>query len=215
MSQTQANELTAKKKTFIASERDRDKTQQQRQDYKAQVWSIDPHDLVFVDEAGVNKAMTRLYARAPKGERAYGRRPQNRGKNITMIGALALRDMIAAFTFPGGNDKWAFLTYIRKVLVPNLWQGAVVVMDNFASHQVKEVREAIESVGAKLMYLPTYSPDLSPIEMMWSKIKQCLRSIAARTDDELDEAITEAFNSISQTDILNWFLECDYRTSLI
>jgi transposase len=207
--------LAAKKKSFIASERDTEKVRQQRQDYQQKIWPIDLNNLVFVDEAGVNKAMTRLYGRAPSGDRAYGYRPQNRGRNITMIGALALRDMIAAFTFPGGNDRWAFLTYVNRVLVPNLWEGAVVVMDNFSSHLVAGVREAIESVGARLIYLPTYSPDLSPIEMMWSKIKQRLRSIAARTDDELDEAITEAFNSISQNDILNWFLECDYRTSLI
>ncbi len=105
--------------------------------------------------------MTRLYARALKGKRAHGSRPDKRGKNVTIIGAIALRGIVAAMSFKGGNDKNAFLTYINQVLVPNLWKGACVVMDNFSSHKVAGIKEAIESVGAHLIYLSPYSPDFS------------------------------------------------------
>ena len=105
--------------------------------------------------------MTRLYARALKGKRAHGARPDKRGKNVTIIGAIALRGIVGAMSFQGGNDKNAFETYIKQVLVANLWEGACVVMDNFSSHKVTGIREAIESVGAHLIYLSPYSPDFS------------------------------------------------------
>jgi hypothetical protein len=111
---------------------------------------------VFVDESGVNIAMTRLYARALIGKRAHASRPDKRGKNVTMIGALSLKGMIAAMTFKGGNDQLAFKTYVNEILVPNLWPGACVVMDNFSSHKVTGIKEAIESAGAHLIYLSPY-----------------------------------------------------------
>jgi transposase len=171
------------------------------------------NNLVFVDESGVNIAMTRLYARALKGKRAHGYRPDKRGKNVTMIGALSLKGIIAAMTFKGGNDQLAFKTYVNEVLVPNLWPGACVVMDNFSSHKVTGIKEAIESVGAHLIYLSPYSPEFSPIENCWSKIKEFLRSQAARTYKDLDEAITEAMISITLNDIIGWFNHCGYCTS--
>lgn len=100
----------------------------------------------------------------------------------------------ASLTFLGGTDSLAFQTYVTKVLVPNLRQGACVVMDNFSSHKVAGIREAIEAVGARLVYLPPYSPDFNPIEKCWSKVKEFLRSKAARTYEALDQVITEAFN---------------------
>ncbi len=96
--------------------------------------------------------MSRLYARALKGKRAVGDRPDGRGKNLTLVGAMALRGLVAAMTFFGGCDRYAFQTFVEKVLIPNLWAGAVVVMDNFSSHQVAGIRKAIEAVGAKLIY---------------------------------------------------------------
>jgi len=163
-----------------------------------------------VDESGVNIAMTRLYARALRGERAHGDRPDKRGKNVTIIGAIALRGMIGAMTFKGGTDTLAFQTYVKEVLVPNLWSGACVVMDNFSSHKVSGIQEAIESVGAHLVYLSPYSPEFSPIENCWSKIKEFLRSTAARTYEDLDLAITEAFNTVNLSDIIGWFTHCGY-----
>ncbi len=167
-------------------------------------------DLIFVDEAGVNIAMSRLYARAPKGKRAPGSRPDKRGKNVTIIAAMALRGIQGALTFQGGTDTLAFLTFVREVLVPNLWQGATVVMDNFSSHKVAGVQEAIEAAGAFLVYLSPYSPDFSPIENCWSKVKEFLRSRAARTYEELDEAITQAFEAVTLQDIFAWFQHCGY-----
>lgn len=181
-----------------------------RQEFWEIIRTFDFNNLVFVDESGVNLAMTRLYARALKGKRAHGARPDKRGKNVTIIGAIAIRGIVGAMSFKGGNDKNAFETYIKQVLVPNLWEGACVVMDNFSSHKVTGIREAIESVGAHLIYLSPYSPDFSPIENFWSKIKEFLRSQATRTYSDLDKAITEAFETINFSDIIGWFKHCGY-----
>ena len=146
--------------------------------------------------------MTRLYARSKKGKRAYGQAPGNQGKNVTMIGALNVsQGFMAPMTWQGGTDGLTFLTYIEQVLVPNLWEGACVVMDNFKSHHIEGVREAIESVGAKLVYLSPYSPDFSPIENCWSKIKESLRAQAARTYSALNDAISVAIDEISEKDM--------------
>lgn len=171
-------------------------------------------DLVFIDEAGVNLAMTRLYARGIQGQRAYSTRPQNRGKNQTMIGAMATRGIIAALTFDGGTDGLTFQTFVEQVLVPTLWQGACVVMDNFSSHKVKGIAEALQKVGAIVVYLPPYSPDFNPIEQFWSKVKSIIRSLAPRTQQALDDAISEAFAQVSLKDIKHWFAHCCYCTSL-
>lgn len=168
--------------------------QRLRVEYWQTLGEVKLTDLVFVDEAGVNLAMSRRYARSLRGTRAYGDRPDGRGKNLTMIGAVSLQGFVASLTFLGGTDSLAFQTYVTKVLVRNLWQGACVVMDNFSSHKVAGIREAIEAVGARLVYLPPYSPDFNPIENCWSKVKEFLRSKAARTYEALDQVITKAFN---------------------
>ncbi len=169
---------------------------------------------MFIDEAGVNLAMTRLYARALRGHRATATKPSARGQNVTMVGAIALSGVISALTYTGGTDGLTFKTFIEKALVPQLWEGACIVMDNFSSHKVEGVRELIEAAGAKLIYLPPYSPDFSPIENFWSKVKQHIRSAAARTSEALDEAITDAFAAVSLEDIQHWFAYRCYCTSL-
>lgn len=181
-----------------------------RHEYWELIRTFDLDDLVFIDESGVNIAMTRMYGRSKKGERTHGSCPDKRGKNVTMISAIALRGIVGGLTFKGGNDKNAFLTYVNKVLVPNLWEGACVVMDNFSSHKVAGIKEAIESVGAHLIYLSPYSPDFSPIENFWSKVKEFLRSQETRTYSDLDKAITEAFETVSLNDIFGWFQHCGY-----
>ena len=123
--------------------------------------------------------------------------------------------MLAALSFFGSNDTVSFLFYVTEVLVPQLNAEMVVVMDNLNLHTTDEVRQAIEKTGAKLVFLPTYSPDLSPIEMFWSKVKSILRSIAPRTTEELHAAVTVAFNSVSTSNLFGWFYECDARTVLI
>lgn len=184
--------------------------QRLRVEYWHAIGAVKLSDLVFVDEAGVNLAMSRRYARSLQGTRAYGDRPDGRGKNVTMIGGVSVQGFVAALTFQGGTDALAFQTYVSDVLVPNLWQGACVVMDNFSSHKVAGIREAIEAVGARLVYLPPYSPDLNPIENCWSKVKEYLRSIAARSYEALDQAITEAFNAVTPKDMMGWFTHCCY-----
>jgi len=186
-----------------------------RQEFRERIRTFDRNNLVFVDESGINLAMSRLYARALKGKRAQGDRPNKRGKNVTLIGAMGLRGIVGSMTFQGGTDTLAFKTFVNEVLVPNLWSGACVVMDNFSSHKVAGIKEAIESVGAHLIYLSPYSPEFSPIENCWSKIKEFLRSTAARTYEDLDKAITEALKTVTLDDIIGWFKHCGYCTSLI
>ena len=127
------------------------------------IGAVNVADLVFVDETGSNLAMTRRYARSLKGRRAYSDAPYQRGSNLTLIGAMALRGMIGEMTLPGATDGLAFKTYVRQGLVPNLWAGACVVMDNLPAHKVAGIREAIEAVGATVVYLSPYSPDFSPL----------------------------------------------------
>jgi transposase len=165
-------------------------------------------NLVFVDEAGLNLSMSRLFARAVRGERAVGSIPRNKGGNVSLLGALSLDGLIATMTVPGSTNTEVFLTYVTKVLVPQLWSGAIVVMDNLKVHHANCVRIAIESVGAKLVFLPPYSPDLSPIELCWSKLKQFLRSCAARTPEALHQAMADAVHYITEDDAFGWFNHC-------
>jgi hypothetical protein len=125
---------------------------------------LEANDCVFVEETGVNIAMTRQYGRAPKGRRVHTSAPVNTGKNVTVLGALSCDGLLAAMTIEGSTDTQAFLTFVQTILVPTLRPGQIVLMDNLSSHKVNGVKEAIEWVGATLDYLPAYSPDFSPIE---------------------------------------------------
>lgn len=156
--------------------------------------------------------MSRLHARAPKGERAYGQVPRNRGRNTTLIAAITLEGGIGApMTVEGGTNKEVFETYLEHFLVPELEAGQVVVMDNLQAHLPERVRELIESKGAYLVYLPTYSPDLNPIEEAFSKIKQLVRKAGARSPEALMEAIAQALSAVSSEDALGWFSNCGYQ----
>jgi transposase len=165
----------------------------------------------FIDEAGVNLALTRLYGRAPRGERVVGSVPINYGENLTMIGALSCQVLEAMLTVEGATDAEVFRAYVQQVLSPTLQPGDIVVMDNLRAHKVSGIREAIEQCGATLLYLPPYSPDLSPIEPCWSKLKTALRAVGARTRQRLERAITQAITTIRETDALAWFAHCGYQ----
>ncbi|WP_293152789.1 transposase [Microcoleus sp. bin48.metabat.b7b8b9.023] len=134
-------------------------------------------DLIFIDKSGVNLAMVRLYARALKGQRAKGAKPTKRGQNVSIIGAISVSEILTSVNLIGGTDAITFEAFIIKKLVPKLWKGACVVMDNCPIHLGDEVKKAIEKKGAKLILLSPYSPDFSPIENLWSKLKNILRSI--------------------------------------
>jgi len=167
-------------------------------------------DLVFVDEAGVNLGMTRQFGRALSGQRAYGTLPQQRGKNVSLISAIALRGVIASTAILGATDGLTFEAFISQRLIPKLWPGACVVMDNASIHQEAELRPMLNKAGASLHFLSPYSPDFSPIENCWSKLKEFIRSAAPRTYYDLATAIETAFQKISFPDIHHWFTHCCY-----
>jgi transposase len=167
--------------------------------------------LKFVDESGVNLALTRLYGRAPRGQRAVGSTPINYGENVSLIGALSVSGLDAPMMIGGAVDGEVFRMWTQQVLCPTLVEGDIVIMDNLQAHKVYGIREAIEQRGAKLIYLPPYSPELSPIEACWSKLKTALRAAGARTYRTLERAIKKALETISESDALAWFAHCGYR----
>lgn len=152
--------------------------------------------------------MTRLYGRGRVGDRVYAHCLKNKSENTTLIGAMSDEGLIATMTLPGSLNTASFLVFLKKVLLPQLWTGAIVVMDNLSVHYAQSAQTLIESVGAQIKFLPPYSPDLSPIELCWSKLKGILRSAQARTTEALDEAITMAVNAITDDNALSWFHHC-------
>lgn len=164
----------------------------------------------FIDEAGANLAMTRLFGRAARGERVVDTVPKNYGDNITILGALSRTGLEAVMTINGPTDTAVFRAYVSQVLAPTLAPGDIVIMDNLAAHKVNGIRETIGAAGATLVYLPPYSPDRSPIEPCWSKLKTFLRAARARTRDALDEAIASAIETITAADARGWFAHCGY-----
>ncbi len=181
-----------------------------RQSYAAEVIEFDLWRLKFVDESGVNIAMTRFYGRAPRGERVTGSAPQNYGENLTMLGALSARGLEALMTVDGATDGEVFTAFVREVLAPTLAAGDIGVLDNLGAHRCAVAREAVEARGARLVFLPPYSPDLNPIERCWSKIKTVLRAAKARTREALEAAIKQAIATMSESDARAWFKHCGY-----
>ena len=172
---------------------------------------LDPRRLVFVDESGFRLDLTPTYAYAPKGERAFGAVPKNRGENTPLIAAMSLDEgVVAAMTLEGAVDGPAFDAYLREVLCPSLRPGQVVVLDRLSVHRRSEVQQAIEARGCEVLFLPGYSPDLNPIEEAFSKIKACVRRLEARTRAALDEAIAIALHTITLQDVIGWFRHAGY-----
>lgn len=201
---------TTKKKSLHADERETPRVQQAREQFEEEISQLDPRQLKFIDESGANLAMTRVYGRAPSGERVVGSVPNNYGPNLTMVGAMGLEGVSAAMSVEGAMNGAVFRVFVEQVLAPTLSADDVVVMDNLSSHKVKGIREAIEHQGARLLYLPPYSPDFSPIEQCWSKVKTWLRKAKARTVEALDRAIVEALDQVSSSDARGWFQHCGY-----
>ncbi len=199
--------MDGEKKSLIATERD----DAARAAWRAMAVVWDAHAVVFVDESGTQTNMTPRYSRAPRGQRAYGAAPRNHGKNTTLIAALSTQGMGAAMTLEGAADADAFVAYLTDVLVPTLVPGQIVVMDNLSVHKDKRVAPLIAGVGCRLVYLPAYSPDLTPIEQAFSKIKTLLRRVEARTREALEGAIGAALGTITAADAAGWFTACGYR----
>lgn len=194
---------------IYAAERDLERVQTRRGEYQAEIAVISGR-LKFLDEASSNLAMTRLYGRAARGTRVFDSVPQNYGQNITMLACLSEVGLSAPMTVEGAVDGRVFRAYIEQVLTPTLSVGDVVIMDNLGAHKVKGIREAIELQGAKVIYLPPYSPDLNPIEKCWSKIKTYLRAAKARTREALEQALKEALLLVTEKDAQGWFASCGY-----
>jgi len=163
-----------------------------------------------LDESGSNLALTRRSGRAAPGQRVSEGVPQNYGENITMLATIGLDGVSAPMTLNGAVDGDAFLIYVREVLCPTLSAGDIVVMDNLGAHRVAGVDEAIAAKGARVEYLPPYSPDFNPIEKCWSKIKTALRKAKARTREALEAALKEALLQITAADARAWFIHCGY-----
>src|SRR3712207_392606 len=178
-----------------------------------EVGRLDPGRLVFVDEMGTHTSLTSLYAYAPVGERAFFEIPRNRGKNTTLLASLHQEGMGPSMAVEGATTSRVFETSDwEHLLAPALRPGQVVVMDNLGAHRPKRVRELIQARGCELLYLPSYSPDLNPIEEALSKIKHILRTIAARTKETLIEAMGRALAAVSAQDVRGFFANCGYRT---
>jgi transposase len=193
-----------------ASERDTPRVQAERALYRDLSATLDLRRVKFIDESGLNIAMTRLYGRAPRGERALGRAPQNYGQNVTILGALSCTGLEAVMTIEGATDADVFRAYVCEVLCPTLHEGDLVIADNLSAHKAAGVQEAIAATGAGLLYLPPYSPDLNPIERCWSKIKTFLRAAKARTREALDAAVTRALATVTASDARAWFAHSGY-----
>ncbi len=162
-----------------------------------------------MDESGITTRMTRLFARAPKGQRALARAPAGRYERLTLLGALSLEGLGALMTIPAFTNQAVFAAF-EQVLVPSLRPGQVVVLDNLPAHKYPEVEQAVRRADCKLLFLPRYSPEFNPIEPCWSKLKNHLQSRAAQTLESLQAAVAEALHSITPQNARGWFAHCAY-----
>jgi transposase len=165
---------------------------------------------VFLDESGATTEMTRRYGRAPRGERIGEGTPAGHWRTLTLLGALTLQGMLASMTIESPTDGDVFLAFLEQALCPRLQPGQVVILDNLGAHKVAGVRERVEARGARLLYLPPYSPDFNPIEQAWSKIKHQLRTAKARLLEVLEQVAAEAISSITADNAIAWFRHCGY-----
>jgi transposase len=166
--------------------------------------------LIFLDESGAKTNLTRLRGRAPRSQRLHVKSPHGHWKTTTMISSIWVDGSTACMTIEGATDTEVFRTYVKEVLCPRLRAGDVVVMDNLAPHKSAPTLALIEAAGATPLFLPAYSPDLNPIEKMWSKVKALLRKAEARTLADLQAAIGHALSCVTAKDAKNWFASCGY-----
>lgn len=166
-----------------------------------------------MDETGILLGLARTHARSQKGTRAYSLNPFYRGAKVTVIGAISIKKVVALMTMNNSMDGKAFEVFIEKFLVPELWSGAVVVMDNLSAHKLDSIVPMIEAVGASVICLSPYSPDFNPIELWWSQLKSFLRMFSPTTTKMVDLIISVALDLINPQHLRNWFANCCYCTS--
>lgn len=204
-------EADSKKKVLKASEQNRPDVAEHRARWMLSQAGIDSDRLVFIDETWAKTNMTRLYGRSFEGTRLIGRVPHGHWKTTTFVAALRTSGLTAPTVVDGAMNGRVFLAYVQQQLAPTLRPGDIVVMDNLAAHKVQGVREAIQAVGATVLYLPPYSPDLNPIELVFSKMKWLLRSAGERSADALWKLLGQLQDHFSETECRNYFRHCGYR----
>ena len=179
----------------------------QRKKWIENINNYDKEKLVFLDESGVNTDMARIYGRSKKGTRSVDKTPLNTPANTTILSSVRLNGETCYTTYSGGTTGKKFVDYLENMLIPTLKEGDIIVMDNMRSHHVKEVEEVISrsEKHLTLLYLPPYSPDFNPIEMMWSKIKSVLRMLKTRISDLLPDSIKTSFSKVLPSDCIGWF----------
>jgi transposase len=202
--------LPSQTKSLQATQRETPRIQQARVDDRQLIAPLDVRRLQCVDESGVKLAMTRRYGRASRGERVSGSVPQHDGSNVTMLGTLGAQGLQAVRTVAGATDADVFRTSVKRGLGPTLRPGDMVVMDHRRAHKAVGVQQALARRGARLVDLPPYSPDLSPIEPGWSNVNTALRTAKAQTRSALDTAITQTLPTVTRADAHGWFRYCGY-----
>src|SRR4051812_20070372 len=196
--------ITRKKKTLHAQQRDTPEAQAKRRAFVEELAAVEPEHLVFVDEMGATTDMTRRYGRAPAGERVQGAVP-GKWESVTLVTGLRLAGVTAPFVFAGATDTEAFRFYAERVLAAEVGEGDVVVWDNLQPHKDAAAIRAVEGAGAVVVPAPPWSPDLIPIEELFSKVKEALRAAAARTTEAISDALGPILAAVSLQDILGWF----------
>ena len=206
----QAPQAAVKKKSIHAAEQDRADVAQRRTQWKSDQPTRDAGRLIFIDETWAKTNLTRRYGRAPVGERLIDKVPHGHWKTTTLIAALGIGGVRCATLVDGAIDADLFEAFVQQVLVPQLRGGDVVVLDNLSSHKRVRTRQLIEAAGAELLFLPPYSPDFNPIEMIFAKVKQRLRSLACRTSEALWSAMQGVLDQVTRSDAANCFGHCGY-----
>jgi transposase len=194
------------KKSPAAAER----VEADRQAFRRRVARLDRRRFIFTDETGFHLAMTRAYGRAARGERVGESVPRNHGRGFSLIGSLGLRGLFAPLSIEGAVDTMIFDTYLREMLVCELRPSDILLLDNLPVHLASQVEESVRQAQAEVLWLPAYSPDLSPIENCWSKIKTLVRGRRPRTPKELHVALRDALRAVTLKDIEGWFNHCGY-----
>jgi putative transposase len=206
-------EAELQKKTLVASEQERRDVARRRQQWMNHRHRIDPARLVFIDETWTKTNMAPLRGWAPRGMRLQAKVPHGHWQTMTFLAALHHDRVEAPWLIDGPINGERFLLYVEKVLVPTLRPGDIVVMDNLGSHKSKAVRRAIREAGARLFFLPKYSPDLNPIEQLFAKLKHWLRKAAKRTTDDVCRALGEILETVTSLECRNYFIEAGYKST--
>jgi transposase len=201
---------SASKKSVRAAEQDRPDVATAREAWADNQSKLDPDRLVFIDETGTSTNMARLRGRAPRGERLIGKVPHGHWKTTTFVAGLRSTALTAPCVIDGPMNGNAFLAYVEQVLAPTLKPGDTIVLDNLSAHKVPGVREAVEAAGARLLYLPPYSPDFNPIEQLFAKLKALLRKAAERSVEGLWSRIAALLSAFTTEECTNYFRNAGY-----